>query len=212
VGAILAVGVLGSGVQLSILTKVLLSWISSPLAAVLISYTLYRVLGSLFEARITNVRVWSAVMKVGFYLVGIYGAYALGANNVANTTGVFLKAGMLTPSMAALLGGLSIGIGVCTYSRRVMYTVGKKITELSDFAALIAVLGQDITVHLFSWVGVPVSTSQAIVGAVIGVGLVKSSKRVNFGVVGRIMLGWLSTPAAAFVITYAALKLFMRFF
>ena len=92
-----------------------------------------------------------------------------------------------------------------------MYTVGKRITELSDFTALIAVLGQDITVHLFSWVGVPVSSSQAIVGAVIGVGMVKSSKRVDLKVVGRITLGWLSTPAAAFVITYVVLKLYMHF-
>jgi PiT family inorganic phosphate transporter len=208
VGAILAVGVLGRSVQASILLKVLLSWVISPFAAALISYTLYRVLGSLFEARIQNIHRWSVLMKVGFYLVGIYGAYALGANNVANTTGVFLKTGMLTPLMAALIGGVSIGIGVCTYSRRVMYTVGRKITDLSDFAALTPVLGQDITVHIFSWIGVPISTSQAIVGAVIGVGLVKTSRRVNFMVVGRIVLGWLSTPVAAFVITYILLKLY----
>lgn len=208
VGAILAVGVLGKGVQVSILVKVLLSWVSSPFAAALISYTLYRILGSLLEARALNVRIWSILMKFGFYLVGIYGAYALGANNVANTTGVFIKAGVLTPFMAALIGGVSIGIGVCTYSRRVMFTVGRKITDLNEFAALIAVLGQDITVHLFSWIGVPVSTSQAIVGAVIGVGLVKSSRKVNFEVVGRIVIGWLSTPAAAFVITFVLMKLY----
>ena len=91
VGAILAVGVLGKGVQASILVKVLLSWVFSPFAAALISYTLYRTLGSLLEARVENVQIWSTLMKVGFYLVGIYGAYALGANNVANTTGVFLS-------------------------------------------------------------------------------------------------------------------------
>ena len=207
VGAILAVGVMGGGVEVSILVKVLLSWAISPFAALLISYILYRVIGALIERRIRDVHAWSVFMKIGFYLVGIYGAYALGANNVANTTGVFLRAGMLTPFTASLIGSVSIGIGVCTFSRRVMYTVGKKITELSDLAALVAVLGQDITVHLFSWVGVPVSTSQAIVGAVIGVGLVKSSSKVNFGTVGRIVLGWFSTPAAAFIMTYAILKI-----
>jgi PiT family inorganic phosphate transporter len=207
VGAILAVGVTGGGVKISILVKILLSWIISPFAALLISYILYRVVGSLIERRIRDVHAWSVFMKIGFYLVGIYGAYALGANNVANTTGVFLRAGMLTPFTASLIGSVSIGIGVCTFSRRVMYTVGKKITELSEFAALVAVLGQDITVHLFSWVGVPVSTSQAIVGAVIGVGLVKPSGSVNFGTVGRIVMGWFSTPAAAFIMTYGILKI-----
>jgi len=207
VGAILAVGVLGKGIQISILAKVLLSWIISPFAAMLISYVLYRILGVLIKDRIRNVHIWSLYMKIGFYLVGVYGAYALGANNVANTTGVFLGAGMTTPFMAALIGSVSMGFGVCTFSRRVMYTVGKKITELNDFAALIAVLGQDITVHLFSWYGVPVSTSQAIVGGVIGVGLVKSSRKVNFRTVGKIVIGWFSTPAAAFLITYAILKI-----
>jgi PiT family inorganic phosphate transporter len=207
VGAILAVGLLGPGIQLSILMKIIISWIVSPVFAALISYVLYRILGSLLEARVANVRVWSLIMKVGFYLAGIYGAYALGANNVANTTGVFLKAGMITSKNAALIGGLSIGMGVCTYSRRVMQTVGRDITQMSHFAALIAVLGQDITVHFFSWVGVPVSTSQAIVGAVTGVGLVKSGKAVNYRIIGRIAIGWLSTPAAAFIICLAILLL-----
>jgi PiT family inorganic phosphate transporter len=207
VGAIIAVGIMGGGIQLPILMRVLISWASSPFAALLISYVLYRVLGPLIENRVENLRSWSVIMKLGFYLVGVYGAFALGANNVANTTGVFLRAGLLTPFMASLLGSVSICLGVCTFSRRVMYTVGKKITDLSDLAALSAVLGQDITVHLFSWVGVPVSTSQAIVGAVIGVGLVKTGKKVNFRAVGNIVLGWFATPAASFVMSYAILKI-----
>jgi len=212
VGAICAVGIRGSGVQVSVLIKVLASWVISPIAAAFISYALYRILGSLLEGRISNVRVWSIFMRIGFYCVGIYGAYALGANNVANTTGVFLSAGMLTPAAAALLGGVSIGLGVLTYSKKVMYTVGKRITRMSEFAALVAVLGQDITVHIFSWVGVPVSTSQAIVGAVIGVGYVKSSREINFDIVGKIFLGWIFTPTASFFISYFALLLFSRFF
>jgi PiT family inorganic phosphate transporter len=212
VGAICAVGIMGSGVQLSILIKVVASWGISPIAAAFISYALYRILGSLLEDRIANVRVWSVIMRIGFYCVGIYGAYALGANNVANTTGVFLSAGMLTPLAASLLGGVSIGLGVLTYSKRVMYTVGRRITQLSEFAALVAVLGQDITVHIFSWVGVPVSSSQAIVGAVIGVGYVKSSREINVNIVKIIFLGWICTPAASFITAYFILLLFSHFF
>ncbi len=208
VGAILAVGLIGTGIQIDILIKVLISWITSPFAAVFISYMLYRVLGSFIEDRISGVRVWSLVMKSGYYLAGIYGAYALGANNVANTTAVFMDAGMVGPFQAALIGGMAIGIGALTYSRRVMRTVGRDITRLSEFGGLIAVLGQDITIHFFSWVGVPVSTSQAIVGAVMGVGLVKSGRAVNYRVVTRILLGWLCTPTAAFILAFSLLKLY----
>jgi PiT family inorganic phosphate transporter len=207
VGAILAVGLLGSSVELRVLFKVLVSWVASPVAAAGISFLLYRVLGSLIEARVKSVRIWSMIMKTGFYLAGMYGAYALGANNVANTTAVFVEAGMVGPTQAALIGGIAIGLGVLTYSQRVMYTVGKRITRMSEFAGLVAILGQDLTVHFFSWVGVPVSTSQAIVGAVMGVGLVKSSRAVDFGVIGRILIGWFATPVAAFAIAWILLQI-----
>jgi PiT family inorganic phosphate transporter len=151
-------------------------------------------------------------MKTGFYLAGIYGAYALGANNVANTTAVFFEAGLVSPAQAALIGGLAIGLGVLTFSKRVMYTVGRRITQMSEFAGLIAILGQDITVHFFSWVGVPVSTSQAIVGAVAGVGLVKSSRAIDFRIIGRIVIGWLVTPFAALVIAYGMLRVYGMLF
>lgn len=212
VGSIIAVGLMNGGISARILTKVLLSWVLTPIGAAVISYVLYRLFGWLLEGRIKSVRVWSLMMKVGFFCVGIYGSYTLGANNVANSTGVFVKAGMINPTAAAIIGGLSIGLGVLTFSKRVMMTIGRKITEMSDFSALIAVLGHDITVHIFTWVGVPVSTSQAIVGAVMGVGLVKSSRAVNLKVIGNIGIGWISTPAASFVITLALLMIYSVFF
>jgi len=212
VGSIIAVGTIRGGLNPAILIKVLLSWVLNPIGAALISYILYRVLGWVLEGRIKNIRVWSMMMKMGFFAVGIYGSYTLGANNVANATGVFVKAGMLTPTAASIVGGLSIGLGVLTYSKRVMRTVGEKITKMSDFASLVAVLGQDITVHIFTWVGVPVSTSQAIVGAVTGVGLVKSSRAVNIKTIRNIALGWISTPAFSFIITVVLLKAYTLLF
>jgi len=212
VGSILAIGIINKSVNMGILTKVLLSWILSPIGAGVISFFLYKVLGKLIEGKIKNIRVWSLIMKIGFFAVGIYGSYTLGANNVANATGIFVKAGMINTTWATIIGGLSIGLGVLTFSKRVMFTVGKRITELSDFAALIAVLGQDITVHIFAWIGVPVSTSQAIVGAVMGVGLVKSSKAINFKVISKIGIGWISTPTASLIIAFLLLKLYAFIF
>ena len=212
VGSIMAIGIYTHSLSLRVLTKVLLSWVLNPIAAAIISYGLYKVLGSLIEGKVKNVRVWSLTIKIGFYIVGIYGSYTLGANNVANATGVFVKAGMLTPTWAAIVGGLSIALGVLTFSKRVMMTVGKRITHMSDFAALIAVLGQDITVHIFTFLGVPVSTSQAIVGAVMGVGLVKSSKSIDLKVLGNIGIGWISTPTASLIISLILLKLYSIIF
>ena len=212
VGSIMAIGIYTHSLDLRVLIKVLLSWVLNPIAAAIIAYGLYRFLGSLIEGKVKNVRVWSLTVKIGFYIVGIYGSYTLGANNVANATGVFVKAGMLTSTMASIVGGFSIALGVLTFSKRVMMTVGKKITHMSDFAALIAVLGQDITVHIFTFLGVPVSTSQAIVGAVMGVGLVKSSKSLNLKMLGNIGIGWISTPTASLIISLILLKLYALIF
>ena len=108
-------------------------------------------------------------------VAGSYASYALGANNVANATAVFVGAGMLTVFQAALIGGLSIAFGVLTYSRGVMETVGTKLVRLDPFSALVVVLAEGLTVHFYTLLGVPVSTSQAVVGAVLGIGVLKGA-------------------------------------
>jgi PiT family inorganic phosphate transporter len=143
---------------------------------------------------------------------GCYGAYSLGANNVANVTGVYVGSGLLTPFQAALAGGLSIAFGVLTYSKKVMNTVGKKIVHLDGFSAFVSEFSAAITVHLFTQVGVPVSSSQAIVGAVTGVGLVKGARTVKKRTLIEIAFGWVSTPLFCAVIAYLMMRIYVAFF
>jgi PiT family inorganic phosphate transporter len=114
---------------------------------------------------------------------------------------------MVGTGTALLVGSGAIALGVLTYSRGVMTTVGKRITSMSDFAALTATLAMDITVHIFTWVGVPVSTSQAIVGSVVGVGLVKSTRSIDLRVIVKIGVGWLGAIVLSLAFTLALLKL-----
>jgi len=92
---------------------------------------------------------------------------------------------------------LSIASGVLTYSRRVMETVGAKLVRLDLFSALKVILAQGLTVHFFTIIGVPVSTSQAVVGAVVGVGLVKGVNTVKCKTLFGIFTGWFPTPPLA---------------
>ena len=124
-----------------------------------------------------------------------YAAYTLGANNVANVTAVFVGAGQIGVGSATLIGGLSIALGILTFSRPVMETVGKKLVRLDPFSALVVVLAEAITVHFFTFVGVPVSTSQAVIGAVLGVGIVKGINTVRRRMLVNILIGWFFTPA-----------------
>ena len=120
---------------------------------------------------------------------------------------IFVRAGMVGTGTALLVGSGAIALGVLTYSRGVMTTVGKRITSMSDLAALTATLAMDITVHIFTWVGVPVSTSQAIVGSVVGVGLVKSTRSIDLKVIGKIGVGWVGTIVLSLVLTFVLLKI-----
>jgi len=151
------------------------------------------------------------VIRVGLILVTCYSAYSLGANNVANVTGVYVGAGVVSPFLAALIGALAIGAGILTFSRRVVRTVGNRIVSLDHLTALIVVLAEAITLNVYALIGVPVSASQAVVGAVLGIGLVKGVKTIDGRVLVRVLFGWIGTPAIAGAIS-AGLGLFVGLF
>ncbi len=209
IGAVLGAGMVSGIPDFSRLYKIVACWILAPISAVILSYILYHLIGFFFERYITSPQKRSFFIFWGLIFAGCFGAYALGSNNVANVTGVFVGSGLLTPFEGALIGGLSIASGVLTYSRRVMTTVGKKITYLDEYSAFIAELSEAVTVEIFTQVGVPVSTSQAIVGGVVGVGLVKGARTVNRRTLIEIGTGWISTPISAGIISYCLLRLFM---
>jgi PiT family inorganic phosphate transporter len=79
--------------------------------------------------------------------------------------------------------------------------VGKKLIKLDAFSALVVVLAESITVHIYTFIGVPVSTSQAVVGAVVGVGIVKGIKTISRPTLINILLAWFLTPVVACFLT-----------
>ena len=197
VGGIIGIGILNGKIESHSLTKILICWVITPIIAGFISFFMYFFLAKFFRKLHLHFLSYDKLMRILLILAGIYGAYALGANNVANVTGVFYKAGMLKPFNALLIGGLSIGLGALTYSKNVMMTVGRKIIPMDAFTAFIAVLSVAITVNILAIVGVPVSTSQTIVGALIGIGFLKGMRMISKKMVFKIVLGWFFTPVLA---------------
>jgi PiT family inorganic phosphate transporter len=197
VGAIVGAGILSGTADFSMLYKVVACWVFTPVAGIVFSYLLYRILEKVLERTFRSLTRRNFFYFVGILAAGCYGAYSLGANNVANVTGVYVNAAMLTPLAASWIGGISIALGVLTYSRKVMTTVGKGIVPLDPFTAFIVVFAEAATLHAFTQVGVPVSSSQAVVGAVGGVGLVGDIRTVHLPKLARIGVGWLMTPLVA---------------
>jgi inorganic phosphate transporter, PiT family len=201
VGAILGIGFLNHQLNLASLGKVVICWFGTPFCAILAALILYEVLALVYNRLGISIFHADVLLRIGLVAAGSYASYSLGANNVANATAVFVAAGTLTIFKAALIGGLSIGFGVLTYSRGVMETVGRKLVQLDPFSALIVVLAEAITVHFNALVGVPVSTTQAVIGAVLGVGLVKGARTINRKTLYSIFTGWFLTPTVACFIT-----------
>ncbi len=204
VGAIIGWSFLDAPPDLSQLSKIFICWVLTPVAAAVFSTVLHRGLARLVVEKIRSFSARNRFFLVGVLLTGCYAAYGLGANSVANVTGVYVNAGVLREDMGALLGGLSIAAGVLTYSRRVMLTVGKGIVPLDPFSAMVVVLAEAATLHLFTQLRVPVSSSQAVVGAVIGVGIAKDLKTINARTVLKIALGWILTPLGSGVLAVVA--------
>ena len=197
VGAILGVGLLNRQLNFVGFGKVVACWIGTPVGGIVLCIIIYRFLAAVSNSINLNIFQSDILLRLCLIAAGSYGAFALGANNVANVTAVFVGAGMLSVSTAALIGGLSIGLGILTFSKGVMETVGQKLVRLDPFSALVVVLAQGVTVHFYALVGVPVSTSQAVIGAVLGVGIIKGVNTIQSRTLAHIFLAWFITPFVA---------------
>ncbi len=215
----------------STLAKILSTWIICPLLAAVIAIVILKL--SKYFGRKMNLSLirLDAYKRIALIFAGALGAYSLGANNIANVIGVFipvqplaeLKIGSFSFSSTQqlfLLGGLAIALGVCTYSKKVMLTLGSDLGQLSSTSALVAVISHSIVLFLFASQGleallsryglptiplVPVSSSQAVVGAIFGISILQGITAVKWNVLGKIIAGWVVTPIFAGIVCFIGL-------
>ena len=229
----------GSTTDTALLTTIVSTWIICPVLAAGVAVVLHRLLTWWVRRSCVHMVRIDAYTRTGLIISGAFGAYALGANNIANVMGVFVPAspfhdvaltGALTlTSVQQLfgLGALAIAVGVFTYSRRVMVTIGTKLGRLSPLAALVAVTAHSIVLFAFASRGleafltshglpslplVPVSSSQAVVGAVVGIALMQGTDGIRWAMLGRIIIGWVVTPVFAGLICFIGLYVLQNVF
>ena len=222
----------GSLTDYNSLAKIVGTWVVCPIISAVIAVCLYKLVAFSIRFLKPHMLTLDALTRFGLLLVGAFGSYSLGANNIANVMGVFVPVspfsdislfGVVNFSSAQqlfLIGGVAIAVGVFTYSKRVMETVGEGIVSLSPVAAFAVVSAHSIVLFLFASQGlesflsnhglptiplVPVSSSQAIVGAVIGVGLLKGGSSIRWRLFGGISSGWVITPIIAAVVCFVSL-------
>jgi len=221
----------GNATDGSSLTKIVTTWVTGPVLGAIFAVLLYIVLRWIKRSARVHLIRYESWIKTGLIIVGAFGAYSLGANNIANVMGVFVPAINLpeldlrfitldSGQQLFLLGGIAIAVGIATYSEKVMKTVGNNLMELSSDTALIVVLSHSLVLFIFSSTGlsdlfvrielppiplVPVSSSQVIVGSIIGIGILKGARNIKTKTLRDIFAGWLITPLIACFISFISL-------
>lgn len=198
-------GVAGTGIgivglqpeyfDIGLMARIMLAWIVSPALTMLLSFSLYLLLSRLLQG--VRSIAWHRAAAAGVVVSAAYVSFSLGANDVGNAIGPLLSRFPEHGLALSLLGGIAMAVGAMTFGARVTDTVGKSITPLDHSGALAAQFSAAIAVHAFSLAGIPVSTSQAIVGGVAGVGLTKGMTAVSRDKLRTIFLGWVLTPLGA---------------
>jgi PiT family inorganic phosphate transporter len=231
----------GSVTDMTVLGKIVATWVAAPILGAIAAAIVYSGVRLLIRASALHLLALDRYTRRGLIIAGVFGSYSLGANNIGNVMGVFLSSSPFTDFQVGgltvtavqqlfFIGAIAIGVGVITYSRPVMMTVGRGILPLTPVAAFVSVVSHSAVLFLFSSVSlqeflvsrgippiplVPVSSSQAIVGAVIGIAAVKGMRgirQVRWRQVGGIVAGWAATPVVAGVLCFFSLFIMQNVF
>lgn len=154
-------------------------------------------------------------------LTATYMGFAHGANDVANAIGpaaaiysVMKGAGkeFFIPIWLLFFGGFGLALGTALFGYKVIKTVGEEVTDITPTRGFSAEFAAATTVLIFSKLGLPISTTHTVVGAVIGVGIARGMASLNLGVIRNIILSWMFTvPVSAILsgIIFSILKIFL---
>ena len=225
--------------DISSLLKILSTWIICPLLSAVIAALLFTLV-KIFVRKIgVGLIRMDGYTRLALILAGAFGAYSLGANNIANVMGVFVPVApfpdlqfgqdfsVSSAQQLFLVGGLAIAVGVFTYSKRVMMTVGSELMTLTPLAAWVAVMSHSIVLFLFASERleqllanmslptiplVPVSSSQAVVGAVIGIGMLQGGREIQWPRIYGIVRGWVITPVISCLFCFVGLYFLQNVF
>jgi len=188
------------------LLDIFICWVFTPLGAGLISFILYRPFRRLFYLILPK-KFINPMITLLIFLTSMYLAFTWGANDVANATGVITGTGILNSKQSAIYGAITIIIGIITLGHKVIKTIGFSITRLAPLMTITAEIASGLNVHIYTLLGIPVSTSHSIVGAVAGVGLAKGMRMINRRILLEIIFAWALTPFCAGLISFLTLKI-----
>ncbi len=209
-------GIVGATVAKAGTGPLVASGVLKTVAFIFVSPLMGFLLGSLLMVvvawicrRTSPLRVDNVFRRLQLVSAGLY-SLGHGGNDAQKTIGIIwlllLTAGISTPADAAPPGWviwscyLAIGLGTMFGGWRIVKTMGQRITKLKPVGGFCAETGGAMTLFLASSMGIPVSTTHTITGAIFGVGSVRNASAVRWGLAGHIVMAWVITiPVTAFI-------------
>jgi len=224
--------------DVQIISKIGLAWILAPFVGLIISAFLFIIIRWFLKRTRIHIITLDAYVRVALVVAIAFAAFGLGANNIGNVIGIFTN---FSPNMLIdfgfftidglqilfLVGGISIAFGVYTYSRRSLNGADQGILSLAPEATIVVLSAQAIVLFMFSssWLAgvmgsfglpsmplVPVSSTQIVVGAVMGIGLIKGAREIELRTLAGIGIGWVAAPLGAGFLTYSVLFILQKLF
>ena len=173
---------------------------------------------SKFYSDTFDVKNVESVFKWAQVFTSCYVAFSQGANDVANAIGPVATIYTITktneisscvevPFFLLVIGGFGIVLGISTWGYKVIDTVGRKITELTNTRGFTIEFSAATIVLIASKMGLPVSTTHAVVGSVVGVGLARGLKAIDLRVIKNIVISWAITIPSAALMTIFIFKI-----
>jgi phosphate/sulfate permease len=206
IGSLAGSGV-ASGADINFLSlfEITFSWIVSPLIATLFSIVIYKIM----EKSLSKLSFFSIerTLRILLLIGGILIAYNTGANELATVLGPVIHSGLIGEMPSFLLGSVFVFLGAVLLSHRVIETVGKGITALDPYSGFAAQFGAGSCVLLFTFLGMPVSTTYCIIGGISGVGILKGVETVRVKLIKKVVSNWILAPSLAFLICFVVMRM-----
>jgi phosphate/sulfate permease/DNA-binding CsgD family transcriptional regulator len=239
VGGIIGWSVFTQGkIDWTLISEIVLSWILAPIIGVILGILFFVLMRWFLNRTRIHLIKLDFYLRITLAIVISLAAFGLGANNIGNVIGVFsnfapnvyIDFGFFSINglqILFLVGGFSIALGIYTYSRRSINETDEGILSLAPESAIVVLFAQAVVLFLFSssWLAsiffsiglppiplVPVSSTQIVVGALLGIGIVKGAREIEFKTLAGIGLSWVTTPLSAGILSYSVLFVLQKVF
>lgn len=194
----------GADVNFLSLLKIVFSWLISPPSAFFTALIFYKIMEKTLS-KLPLFRI-ERILRILLLVSGMLIAYNTGANELATILGPVIHSGLIGKIQASVVGSFFLFLGAAILSYRVIETIGKGIITLDPYSGFAAQFGAGICVLLFTFLGMPISTTYCIIAGITGVGMSKGMKTVKIELIRKIIVNWFLAPSLAFLICFAITK------